>query len=239
MNKIFSLTVVMIVICQLANGQALIASLEESDFLTLINRPTKVLLASGEELTGKFGSGVLKFGYLDKITLKKDNGEKISLKPEDVVRLSIQASKMAKVSMMVSSAPSILAATKRDFNEIKNREYIIFETAMRSNKKGTLRLMQLLNPGFDSKIKVFADPNAMTSSTLAVKGVQLAGGEDKSFLMVQNDSKAVVVRKATYAKNFEELYKACPEMVKNFSGSKVKWEDMAGHVFAFDQICKN
>lgn len=219
--------------------QGFIASLEETDLITLVNKPVIVTMADGSEVTGKFGGAVLISGYLDKVTIKSESGEKLKLKPEEMVQLQIKASGFSKMAMVSSSASSIKEVAKRDFNEIKNREYIIFETAQRSNKAAKFRLMQLLNPGFDNKIKVFADPNANQTSGIGIGGIKITGGEDKSYLMVTSGNKAIVVRKGTYRKNFEELYQGCPEMVRAFQGEKIKWEDVAGHVFAFNEVCKD
>ncbi|MFZ9504147.1 MAG: hypothetical protein ACO263_06210 [Cyclobacteriaceae bacterium] len=220
-------------------SQGFITALEENDMITLLGKPAIVTLADGTEVNGKFSAGVLNMGYLDRITIKGEDGEKMKIKPEEIVRVLIKASGLAKLSMLASSSSSIKEATKRDFNEIKNRDYIIFETAQRANKSGSLRLMQLLNPGFDSKIKVFANPNASQTTGIGVGGIKITGGEDKSYLMVKGGDKAVIVRKGSYKKNFEELYKTCPEMLKAFQGEKIQWDDVAGHVFAYDQMCKD
>lgn len=220
-------------------SQGFVATLDENDLITLLNKPAIVTMADGSEVSGKFGSGVLISGYLDKITIKGEDGEKLKLKPEEIIRLKIKASNLAKMAMISTSTSSIQEVTKKDFNEIRTREFIIFETAQRGNKAAKLRLMQLLNPGFDSKIRVFADPNASETSGMSVGGIKLTGGEEKSYLMVKGDDKAVVVRKATYQKNFEELYKGCLEMVKVFQGAKIKWDDVAGHVYAYNEACKD
>lgn len=220
-------------------SQGFIATLEEADLITLLNRPAIVTMTDGSEVTGKFGGAVLISGYLDKVTIKGDDGEKLKIKPEEIIRLKIKVSKMAKMAMITSSSSSIKEVTKSDFNEIKSREYIIFETAQRSNKAAKFRLMQLLNPGFDSKIKVYADPNSTETKGIGVGGIKLTGGEEKSYLMVKGADKTIVVRKATYSKNFEELYQGCPEMIKVFQGNKIKWEDVAGHVFAYNETCKD
>jgi hypothetical protein len=109
---------------------------------------------------------------------------------------------------------------------------------MRANKAGKLRLMQLLNPGFDTRVKVFADPNAQKTGGLAIGGIRVSGGEDRSFLMVKGDQQAVVVKKSSYRRNFEDLYGDCPAMVKTFAGEKIQWDDLAAHVFAYDSACK-
>lgn len=203
-----------------------------------MGKPAKIVLVSGEEFEGKLVSAGLINGYLNKISIKKEDGTKVKLEPENVATLSVKASKMAKLSMMAESTQSIKTAAKADFNEIAQREFIIFETGLRDKKKDKPRLMQLLNPGFDSKIKVFADPNAKETKGIGMAGVKLTGGVDKSYLFVVNKEKAVKVKKGNYKKNFDELYASCPTMVETFSGEKTKWKDVAGHVFVFDQICE-
>jgi hypothetical protein len=222
-----------------ANAQSLIAVLEETDMVVIFGQPCIVKLADGKEVAGKLTSASMINGYLDRFTIKNDEGEKIKLEPEDVVRLSVKATAMAKIAMATASTSSIKEISNRDFNEINNREYIIFETAMRHNKAGKVRLMQLLNPGFDSRIKVFADPNAQKTMGLNVGGMRLTGGEDKSYLLVRSgEEKAILVKKGSYRKQFEEIYKDCPAMLKHFEGDKIMWDDLAGHVFVYDVACK-
>lgn len=237
MKKLFLLCFICLISIS-GHSQGFITALEETDLITLFGKPAIVTMADGTEVTGKFSGGVLNMGYLDRITIKGEDGEKMKLKPEAIFRVLIKASGLAKLSMLASSSSSIKEATKRDFNDIKNRDYIIFETAQRANKSGSLRLMQLLNPGFDSKIKVFANPNANQTTGIGVGGIKITGGEDKSYLMVKGDDKAVIVRKGSYKKNFDELFKSCPEMLRTFQGEKIQWDDVAGHVFAYDQMCK-
>jgi hypothetical protein len=219
-------------------SQGFIAAVAKDDLGVLFGRPAIVTLATGEEISGKMTGGSIVNGYLSTIVFKADDGTKSKFKPEDVQKLSIKASKLAKLAMMAESSSSIKEMTHSDFDEIVNREYIIFETAMRSNRAAKLRLMQLLNPGFDSKIKVFADPNAKETGGIGLGGIQLTGGQDKSYLFVINDQQAVLVKKGSYKRNFDDLYSSCPKMVEAFDGERLKWADVAGHVFAYDQACK-
>lgn len=222
----------------ITRSQSFIAVLEETDMVVIFGQPCIVQLADGREVTGRLTSASLINGYLDRFTIKNEAGEKLKLEPEDVIRLSVRASATAKITMAATSAASIKAMSNRDFNEIKNREYIIFETAMRHNKAGKIRLMQLLNPGFDSKFKVFANPNAQKTGGLSVGGIRVTGGEDRSYLLVRGEEKALMVRKVSYRKEFEEIFGDCPAMLKQFEGDKIMWDDLAGHVFAYDSVCK-
>jgi len=38
--------------------------------------------------------------------------------------------------------------------------------------------------------------------------------------------------------NHQGFYSDCPQMLSTFQGEKIKWDDIALHVFAYDQACK-
>ena len=219
------------------NAQSFISALDADDYAQLFGNECILTLTSGEELTGFLGSMVGINGYISKITIRDENKVKTKLKPEDISVMKVRAGKMLKFSMAASSTGSISQIVKTDFKEIQEREFIIFETALRHNKKAKPRLMQLLNPGFDSVIKVYTDPNAKETKGIGVGGIKLTGGEDKSYMFVVNEAQSVKVKKGSYRRNFEELYSDCPVMLETFSGDRVKWDDAAGHVFVYDQLC--
>jgi len=235
--KMLMAMIMMILITAASYGQGFIEPIDPEFFSALSGNPCIAQLESGEIVQGKFGGGTLLNGYLSKISIKLGNGEKAKFNPEEVVSLKIKASKLAKLSMMTQSS-SIKELTETHFDEIVDREYIVFETALKASKKDKARLMQLLNPGFDNRIKVYADPEANETMGVGFGGIQLTGGTDKSYLFVKDGEKAVKVKKKSYRKNFDELYSDCGQMVNAFGGGKIKWDDVAGHVFAFNQICQ-
>ncbi len=218
-------------------GQGFVISVEDEGFSTLYGNECILKLVSGEEIRGKFTGGVYVKDGLSKISIKTEDGEKAKFKPEQVTALRINVSGLAKLSMLSENANSIKQIVNTDFNRVVKREYIIFETALTPEKKDTYRLLQLLNPGFDNKIKVYAEPSAKTSG-FSVGGIQLTGGEAKSYLFVKGGAKATLVKKGSYSKGFENLYSDCPEMLSAFQGQKISWDDIALHVFAYDQACK-
>jgi hypothetical protein len=65
----------------------------------------------------------------------------------------------------------------------------------------------------------------------------VTGGEDRAYLFVKGGDKAFRVKKGTYSDNFKELYSDCPQMLSAFEGNKIKWDDVALHVFYYDQHC--
>ncbi len=219
-----------------AFSQGFIETVEEGSMSTFYNNSCVLQLASGEEITGKFVGGIYVNNGFTKVSVKMDNGEKAKFESEQIRSMQIKTSELMKLMMVSEASSSIKEMVKADFNEMVNRDYVIFETALTPRKTDTPRLLQLLNPGFDSKIKVFAEPGKQTGG-LSVGGLNLTGGEDRAYLFVKNGEKAVGVKKGSYKENFEELYSDCPAMLDNFKGEKIKWDDVALHVYVYDQLC--
>lgn len=234
------LVLLLLFITTFSFGQGFVTEIEEDGLSSLFGNPCTVELTNGDKISGKLSSGSMINGYLSNFTIKSESGEKSKFSADEVKRLTIKASKLAKLTMMAESTSSIKEMTHTNFEDIINREYIVFETAMLHTKSEKLRLMQLLNPGFDSKIKVFGDPdpNRQTSG-IGLGGIKITGGIDKSYLFVQNDQKAILVKKGSYNKDFNELYANCLIMLQAFAGEKIKWADLAGHVYAYEQLCTN
>lgn len=233
----FSLFTIALLMTGNASGQGFIETIEGEGLSALYGNECVVRLQSGEEVRGTFSGGVYVNNGLAKLKIKLGNGENAKFLPEQVVSLHVKASGLMKLYMISEAGSSIRELTNADFDKIVDREWVVFETATTPRQKETKRILQLLNPGFDSKIKVFAEPNAKTGG-LAIGGIQVTGGEDRVYLFVKGGEKAFKVKKGSYSENFQELYSDCPEMISHFQGGKIRWDDVALHVFVYDQLCK-
>ena len=220
-----------------ASGQGFVETVEEGGMSAMYGNECVVTFQSGEEITGKFAGGVYVINGLTKIKVKLETGENTKFSPDQVVSLKVKPSKLMKLSMISDAGSSIREFANSDLNGIVNREWVIFETATTPAQKETRRILQLLNPGFDSKIKVFAEPGAKTGG-LSIGGLQVTGGEDRVYLFVKDGGKAFKVKKGSYRENFQELYSDCPQMLEQFQGEKIRWDDVALHVYAYDQLCR-
>lgn len=220
-----------------AFSQGFIAAISADDIGVILNNPATVILQSGDTLSGKLSSASLMNNYLKNVTLKLSDGSKRKLDAAEMKTLTVKVSVLAKMAMMNESANSIVRAAKTDFNSIINREYIVFEQALRATKKDKPAMMQLLNPGFDHVIKVYADPNANETNGFQSENIAITGGADRSYLFVKNGEKVVIVKKISYRKNFDELYGDCAEIIAAYEGDKTKFKDIAEHVFVYDQLC--
>ena len=220
-----------------AYGQSFVETVEDAGLAALFGNECVVALQSGEQITGKFAGGVYVNNGLTKIKIKLENGENAKFVPEQVVSLKVKASRLMKLSMISDAGSSIKEFANTDLNSIVEREWVLFETATTPRQKDTKRILQLLNPGFDSKIKVFAEPNAKTGG-LSLGGIQVTGGEERVYLFVKGGEKAIKVKKGSYSDNFQELYSDCPLMLEQFQGEKIRWDDVALHIYAYNELCK-
>ncbi len=232
-NLIFS--VISIIFFQVTFAQSFVQPLD--NLSPMFGNVAIALDTKGNEIEGKLSGGTMVMGHLKSFTLKLDDGSKRKFKSEEVKLLKVKASGYVKFMMVTESLGSVKKMSNTNYDEISNKDWLIFEQALINRKKDKPRLLQLLNPGFDSKIKVFVDPTATETAGVGIGGVKISGGEDKSFLLVKDQTKAVKIKKKKYKKEFGNLFGDCNQMMELFGGSKTKFRDMAGHVYAYDQSC--
>jgi hypothetical protein len=197
-----------------------------------------VTLNNGEEFRCELRVTVYSGGSIRSISVTHEDGAKQKYEADDVKLLLIRLSDLAKVDMIMESTSSIQELVEMDFNEIINREFVIFEQALLPKKKEKYALLQLLNPGFDNRIKVYQNPTGQETGTMSVGDVTVTGGKEKSYLVVKDGEKSVKVKKGSYKKSFSKLFGDCEEMMKMYGQRKVKFNDMAYHVLHYDVICK-
>ena len=193
-------------------------------------------LKNGVETKCEFKTYISNNG-IKSITIIDENGVKIKYKAEEVEKLRIKMTTLAKIGTIVEGSESITAVAKLDVTEIIEREFIIYEQALLPKKKNKYALLQLLNPGFDGRIKVYENPMGGESG-LSLGGVQVTGGEDKSFLVVKDGDKSMKIKKGSYKKDFSLLFGDCTEMLKILSDEKIHLQDMALHVLYFNLNCE-
>lgn len=192
---------------------------------------------AGDTVRGKMGAAMIGMGQLRSFTIKKEDGTKVKFKSPDVKVLAVKPSKLANIESAMSVA-NVGRAGEIDFDKVVNREWVYFEQALLPKKKDKFVMMQLLNPGFDSKIKVYLDPNAKETKGIGVGGIQVTGGDAKSYLVVFDGDKSELYKKSRYKKEaLGQLYKDCSVFKENYSGEKFQWKNFAEHVFVYDQLC--
>lgn len=210
------------------NAQGFITPLERVQ----LNTETVVTMEDGSVLKGVLKTATAVMGYVKKVTLKDEAGVKHKLTAAMIKELKMKPSKLAKMEMLTGATEVPSQISKEKYAEILNREWIVYEKTLKDKGKDVAVLGQLLNPGFDSKYKVYVDPNAKSSS---VGGFKTSG--PKSYLIVRKgEKKSTVVKKGEYKKIAPELFGDCSKMMKAYA--KFDFKQIAEHVFYYDQNCK-
>ncbi|MCT4638018.1 MAG: hypothetical protein N4A72_09935 [Bacteroidales bacterium] len=210
-----------------ANAQGFITPLKTVQ----LNTETIVVKSDGKVIKGKLKTATCVMGYLKRVSIKDNAGVKHKLKASEIKTLKVKPSKMAKMEMLASSTENTSKISKKRYEEVINRKWLIYERTLKARKKDVDVLGQLLNPGFDKKIKVYVDPNARTSS---IGGFKFGG--PKSYMVVKNGKKAIMVKKKNYKKIAKELFGDCPKMMKAYK--EFNYKQFAEHVFYYDQNCR-
>ncbi len=198
-----------------------------------------ITLTDGKEITGFIDDIDRKKGLIEEITIIDMNKKKIKLKPEDVKHMYIAPSgfdKFAAGNRLMSDATKWNDDKSAHAEHIKSG-YVFFETTevMVKKKKLTL-LLQLLNPGFANKIKVYFDPYAGETASLGFGGIKVVGGDAKSYYFKKGDNVAFRMEKKNYDEEIGNLYGDCPSLKKEFE-KKMSWSNVEKHVFYYSEKC--
>ena len=211
----------------------------DGNFTFSKKKESYITLADGTELKGTIQNIDRKKGLIEEIKIKDGKGKKIKLKPEEVKFMYIAPSNYDKFSNAYSKLDDMSELAKdRSLNQSYIKDgYAYFESTevMIKKKKMTL-LLQLLNPGFGSKIKVYFDPYAKETMSVGIAGMKVAGGNAKSYYFKKGDNVAFRMFKKNYEEEINNLYGDCPDLKKEFN-KKMGWVYVEKHIFFYDQNC--
>jgi hypothetical protein len=198
-----------------------------------------VVNMAGDTIRGRVIGLTTGNGQINAFGIKQSDGTKVKYKASAVKVLAVKPTKNANMQSAMS-VPSLRRSLQTDYSKVMNREWVYYEQALLPRAKDKYVLMQLLNSGFDSKIKVFLNPNANKTGTLSTgTGLTITGGDDTSYLVVVDGNKSEVYRKMNYKKEaYTELYKDCEAFKDNYNGEDLRWSSFAEHVLVYDQLCK-
>ncbi|MFK7923620.1 MAG: hypothetical protein AB8H47_16805 [Bacteroidia bacterium] len=216
------------------------ASLFGQTFLTPVNALTgdaTTVTQDGKEISGDIRLAVFGSRGLKSFTIKDAEGTKHKFKAEEIATLKVKVDGLAKLAMISEQTSSIKKMVNADFDEMSDREFIYYEKVQVPGKSKYV-LAQLLNPGWDSKIKVYNNPLGGETQQVGVGGVALAGGEDKTYLVVANGEPSMILKKKQYKKAFPQLFASCQEIAANFQEKEAKFKYFAEHVFAYEVGCE-
>jgi hypothetical protein len=192
-------------------------------------------LQNGEQISGYFKKVKLKKGLVEQLTMEDEQGKKHKVNSSEIKLFKVPPSKMGQLGSVLEGTASVKKMVDTDFSAILEKEYVVFEQALLPGRKAAYVLLQLVNPGFDGKIKIYDDPRAKETFGIGVAGIQATGGMLKSYYTVK-EGVALKIEKKNYEEYFDTLYGDCPELIGNYP--EKQFNRFAEHVFVYDQGCK-
>jgi len=201
--------------------------------------PAYIMLEDGSKLVGTLDNLSRRKGLIEEVVIKDMSGKKIKLNPEQIKSMYLMPSGFSKFSTNMDAGTKVKKwDAKYIDSEIIKKGYAYFEKAKVFIKdKEEMLLMQLLNPGFNTKIRVFHDPFAAETMRTGIGGMTMAGGDDKSYYVQVGDLPSKKLKKKEYDDEIKVMYASCPDLVKKI-GQKLRWTEFAQHVYEFTFECQ-
>ncbi len=197
-----------------------------------------ITLMDGTEVQGNIKKLKRTKGIFDEVHLEID-GKKHKIKPNDIKYMYLPQSGLDKLNKALNVAnDATLWESKTDANQDLIKDgYAYFETTevyIKKKKKETL-LLQLLNPAFGSKVKVFHDPKAKEKGgLLSVGGIGVTKTYENSYYIKIDNNAAYRLKKKDYRKQVSEIFGACPDFIKSMSNH---WDKLGETLYNYSQTC--
>ena len=198
-----------------------------------------VTLKDGTVITGTLKDLDYKKGLIDFVNIEDGAGKKWKLKPEKISIMYLPPTSFDNMTKAMDFAGDAQKWNSQKLDQdLIHQGYVYFENAkVKVKKKEGELLMQLLNPTFAEKVKVYHDPYANESNSFGVGGVTVAGGNEKSYyVQTDNNAAAFKLEKKDYKDQYTAMWQKCPAVKKEYP--KPAWEDLTKHVIAYSNCSK-
>ena len=214
-------------------AQGFMKPLEQSETGQLYRQPCVVTTISGEEISCTFESITIANKFNNRAIIKLEDGTKVKYKPNELKSIKVK-NKESRNKMKTSDTTAVNAVWNRtDFPEYN---YVVFESVFVMGNKD-LQFMQLLNPDANARIKVYSLGNSsFNSGSIGGVGVELKGSD--TYLFIKDGMRFFEVKRKDYKKHFYELYGDCPSLISTLRNTSYKWNEIAGDVYIFNQVCE-
>lgn len=195
-----------------------------------------ITLTDGTEVKCTIKKIDRKKGLIKEIKVRNEEGKKVKYKPDEIAYMYLPPSGLDKLGKALDFLEDAKKWTDEKLEQdLLNQGYVYFEQSdVKLKKKTKSMLMQLLNPGFSRKVKVYHDPWAKESLSLGVGPVKVAGGIAKSYYVkLDTDKVAFRLKKKHYRSEFKLLWKSCPA-VKD-SVHDIRWSEFTKHIITYTE----
>ena len=198
-----------------------------------------ITLMDGTEVKCTIKKISRKKGLIQEIKVRNEAGKKVKYKPNEIAYMYLPPSGLDKLGKAMDFLGDAKKWTDEKLEQdLLNQGYVYFEQSdVKLKKKTKSMLMQLLNPGFSVKVKVYHDPWAKETMSLGVGAVKVVGGIAKSYYVkLDTDKAAFRLKKKNYRSEFKLLWKSCPAVKESVNA--VKWNEFTKHIITYTECEK-
>ena len=201
-------------------------------------KPAYITMSDGKEMVCTIEKFKYKKGLIDELYVREDGGKK---KEIDLTKVRYAYFPQSGLDKLYKLDDFLVDATQwesglHDMDRIKDG-YAYFESVKCQVKKNIIQtLVQQLNPGTSTVIKVFENPYATESFAPSVGGIQVAGGDDKSYYVQKGNAPAYLLSKKDFKKS-KDIFSGCDNFSNKFP--ELKWSDFEEAVFFYNANCQN
>ncbi len=206
------------------------------------SKPAYLTLNDGRMLEAEIEDIDRKKGLIEAITLRSKTNKMTTILPGEIKTMYLPATEMTRLDNQRNTITNVRKLQNAGVNmDIIKKGYAYFEKSTVIIKGESLTLLlQLVNPTFSQKIKVYFDPRASKTLSLSARVMTVAGGIDKSYYVRVGDGNAYRLEKDDYQNEFRHLFADCPVFVQKYGRSQSPvWRDFAKHVAEYHQLCGN
>ena len=198
-----------------------------------------VNLVDGTKLEGTIDDLDRKKGLIEEITLVDASGKKYKLKPEQIRDMYLPPSNFARFNEVSDMAGEASRWGNGSVNkDIVSQGYAYFENSKVFVKKDErVMMVQLINPASSGNIRVYSDPFAKETAGIGFAGVNVVGGDDKSYYVKVGDKTAFRLYKKDYEDEFKNIFAGCQPVLDAF-GKDIVWTQFAKAVAMYSKECE-
>jgi hypothetical protein len=229
MRNCFSLTLLAFCLAGATSAQQFLPPIDRFSG----NKPGYLITTAGDRIEFTLDDLDRKKGLIIRVEGKTLDGKKFRYEADQIQELGLTPSDFAKMASVGNSTSSI-AKMKASRVDESARNLVVFNQEHLDDPDRTV-LVQLINPGFESKIRVYDDPFATQTTGVGFGGVMITGGIDRSYY-VKVSGKIIRLKKRNYDEMFNALFRGCAGLMTKY-GKSFAWRDFNEHVFFYDQSC--
>jgi len=226
--------VILIVVLAVVSFQATAQELLEPSFGFSHKKVSYVTLLDGTTIEGEIRDIDRKKGLIEYVKIKDADGKKHKLEAEEIQYMYLPPSGFDTFNKLGSKVYDAQKWYDKNLNSEYIKEgYVYFELAdVQVKKKQRKLLMQLLNPAYSQKVKIYHDPLAKKTMSIGMGNITLAGGIAKSYYISKAGAVAYRAKKKAYDEDYVSLWEGC-ETVDQAGEEKPVWRDLGKHALAF------